>query len=317
MSNQFTCSSDDEQSHRYDNGIRRLHKRRMHNEVERRCKDKINSWILKIGELLPDRDSKRQSKNGILEKAVEYIDYLQKANEKLLMDKCTDVQVEEIRQMKKQVKELREQNSSYVKLLNAAAIPLNSTPEEVWSQRPGKYSNKFTPEEASALIDVFQKKKSLNGSLKHNAKVNSSVGQNSTNKAQRVENGALNNSSSASDVETMIMSIPQRNLNVECAGDSESDQLEDDDCSRMALNITSNPPESALPKTGFNSSLNSSVQNSVGVTQSQSSNTKNSDICRQNLSFISVKSTTTQQCSTLASVTNRTISGVTGNFSCN
>ncbi|XP_076372592.1 uncharacterized protein LOC143257579 isoform X2 [Tachypleus tridentatus] len=300
MSNQFTCSSDDEQSHRYDNGIRRLHKRRMHNEVERRRKDKINSWILKIGELLPDRDSKRQSKNGILEKAVEYIDYLQKANEKLLMDKCTDVQVEEMRQMKKQVKELREQNSSYIKLLNAAAIPLNSTPEEVWSQRPGKYSNKFTPGEACALIDEFKKKKSLNGLLKHNAKVNLSVGQNSTNKVQRVANGSLNNSSSASDVETMIMSIPQRNLNIECTGDSESDHLEVDDCSRIALNVTSNPLENALPKTRFNSSVSSSVQNSVGITQLH---TKNSDIGRQNLSFISAKSTTSQQCSTLASVT--------------
>ena len=59
-------------------------RRATHNEVERRRRDKINHWIMKLGSMipadgLPDSINERpnviegQSKGGILSKACEYI----------------------------------------------------------------------------------------------------------------------------------------------------------------------------------------------------------------------------------------------------
>ncbi|KAG0432434.1 hypothetical protein HPB47_020844 [Ixodes persulcatus] len=69
------------------------HKRKeTHNVVERRRKDKINVNILRLGDLLPDKDPKKQSKNGILERASDYIVYLKDLNEKLVMEKASDME---------------------------------------------------------------------------------------------------------------------------------------------------------------------------------------------------------------------------------
>ena len=71
-------------------------RRATHNEVERRRRDKINSWIMKLGSIIPDTcDSSPHSKHpvdglskgGILAAACEYIGELKEANENLTKHK--------------------------------------------------------------------------------------------------------------------------------------------------------------------------------------------------------------------------------------
>lgn len=149
-------SSDDEIRSSNGNATGQDRRRRVHNEVERRRKDKINSWILRIGELLPDKNRKKQCINEILEQAVVYISYLKDSNDKLLQEKCSEVQVEELRRMNKRIKELEEQNTQCLRLLQAAGITCTSCPEEFCDQKSGKYSNKITSEQASALLTQFE-----------------------------------------------------------------------------------------------------------------------------------------------------------------
>lgn len=67
-------------------------RRATHNEVERRRRDKINHWIMKLGNIIPADGStteignsgrlsiaaiEGQSKGGILSKACEYVQMLQ------------------------------------------------------------------------------------------------------------------------------------------------------------------------------------------------------------------------------------------------
>merc|ERR1712227_1041616 len=61
--------------------IKDIARRQQHNEVERRRRDKINTWINKISRVVPDcsddHTKQGQSKGGILAKAYEYIQELQ------------------------------------------------------------------------------------------------------------------------------------------------------------------------------------------------------------------------------------------------
>nr|CAD7586984.1 unnamed protein product [Timema genevievae] len=68
-------------------------RRATHNEVERRRRDKINNWILKLSKIIPDCTAESaktaqvsfegQSKGGILAKACEYIMELRSSNQRL------------------------------------------------------------------------------------------------------------------------------------------------------------------------------------------------------------------------------------------
>ncbi|KAL3169568.1 hypothetical protein MRX96_045353 [Rhipicephalus microplus] len=134
-------------------GSRSSHKRKeVHNEVERRRKDKINIGILRLGDLLPDKDPRKQSKNGILERASEYITYLKDLNEKLVMDKVTNMEATVFASLRKQIRELEELNANYARLLTTAGIPLTSGPEEIWDHKPKKYSLKHLPDKQRALL---------------------------------------------------------------------------------------------------------------------------------------------------------------------
>ncbi|XP_054719325.1 basic helix-loop-helix domain-containing protein USF3-like [Uloborus diversus] len=113
-------------------------KRQVHNEVERRRKDKINGWISKIAELLPIHEWQKQSKISILEHTVDYIKLLTSEKEKLLSDNCLEVQVEEIKKLKKDLEMVKEQNTAYEKLLHQANISLSSLPKKTL-----KYSDEF------------------------------------------------------------------------------------------------------------------------------------------------------------------------------
>ncbi|XP_073980953.1 upstream stimulatory factor 1-like [Rhodnius prolixus] len=66
-------------------------RRATHNEVERRRRDKINSWIVKLGKIIPEckQESVKgsfesQSKGGILAKACDYITELRESNQRLM-----------------------------------------------------------------------------------------------------------------------------------------------------------------------------------------------------------------------------------------
>ncbi|XP_045773766.1 upstream stimulatory factor 2 isoform X2 [Maniola jurtina] len=89
-------------------------RRATHNEVERRRRDKINSWIGKLAALIPHSglpDS--ASKGGILAKACDHITELtekQKKLEKLEVD--NDKLVLEILRLNKELTELRNENTS-------------------------------------------------------------------------------------------------------------------------------------------------------------------------------------------------------------
>ncbi|KAG8227799.1 hypothetical protein J437_LFUL006213 [Ladona fulva] len=62
-------------------------RRATHNEVERRRRDKINNWIVKLSKIIPecapDHAKQGQSKGGILAKACEYIMELRSSNQRL------------------------------------------------------------------------------------------------------------------------------------------------------------------------------------------------------------------------------------------
>merc|ERR1712059_228414 len=62
-------------------------RRATHNEVERRRRDKINTWIMKLAGVVPDcqMDQTKQgtSKGGVLSKALDFIVKLRSQNERM------------------------------------------------------------------------------------------------------------------------------------------------------------------------------------------------------------------------------------------
>ncbi|CAN8007008.1 unnamed protein product [Ixodes hexagonus] len=145
------------------------HKRKeSHNVVERRRKDKINIGILRLGDLLPDKDPKKQSKIGVLERASDYIVYLKDLNEKLVMDKASDMEATVFAGLRKQIRELEDLNANYARLLTAAGIPLTGGPEEIWDHKPRKYSVKHSPEKQRALLACTEVKTALQSCQHHN-----------------------------------------------------------------------------------------------------------------------------------------------------
>ena len=62
-------------------------RRKQHNEVERRRRDKINTWIARLAKIVPecsDEAKSSQSKGGILAKAHQHILNLQRDNQELV-----------------------------------------------------------------------------------------------------------------------------------------------------------------------------------------------------------------------------------------
>jgi len=86
-----------------------------HNEVERRRRDKINNWILKLGKIMPSDSTQndtgktsQQSKGGILAKACDYITDMRTANQRL---------AEALRQSEHHVEQLEAENAALRKEL--------------------------------------------------------------------------------------------------------------------------------------------------------------------------------------------------------
>ncbi|XP_026330924.1 upstream stimulatory factor 2 [Hyposmocoma kahamanoa] len=89
-------------------------RRATHNEVERRRRDKINSWITKLAAMVPNSGlPDTASKGGILAKACDHIAELtekQKRLEKLEVD--NEKHVLEILRLNQEIAELRKENSA-------------------------------------------------------------------------------------------------------------------------------------------------------------------------------------------------------------
>lgn len=93
-----------------------------HNEVERRRRDKINNWILKLGKIMPDSvhgdtgKGGQQSKGGILSKACDYITDIRTANQRL---------AEALRQSENHVEELQAENAALRKEIERLHLASN------------------------------------------------------------------------------------------------------------------------------------------------------------------------------------------------
>jgi len=86
----FALESNSSQNQKED---RQGTRRATHNEVERRRRDNINNWIMKLGKLIPNLEGSpdsssggkhTQSKGGILAKACEYLSETRNTNQRLV-----------------------------------------------------------------------------------------------------------------------------------------------------------------------------------------------------------------------------------------
>lgn len=114
-------------------------RRATHNEVERRRRDKINHWIMKLGKIIPDLNSdlgkgsgtfEGQSKGGILAKACEYIVELRNTNTKIgecLKD--NEQLANDFEELKQQNEELQRDNNILKTLIiqNGLVLPKELT----------------------------------------------------------------------------------------------------------------------------------------------------------------------------------------------
>lgn len=108
-------------------GIAQQNRRRIvHNEVEKRRKDKITNWIKKLGDLIPRHRVLKQSKNYVLESACEYIKELREMSSQYGPLKSSKQKLEqEVAELRNKVNKLEEENKRLSQLIhqNKVAIP--------------------------------------------------------------------------------------------------------------------------------------------------------------------------------------------------
>jgi len=97
-------------------------KRSKHNEIERKRRDKINNWIIKLSKIVPDcqdeSTKQSQSKGVILSKACDYITDLSKSNNKLANAHEENIRLKkELTEIKKEKNELSKENERLKNLL--------------------------------------------------------------------------------------------------------------------------------------------------------------------------------------------------------
>lgn len=99
-------------------------RRATHNEVERRRRDNINNWIMKLSKLLPDcgnsgdsgvggsQGKTSQSKGGILAKACEFLADMRNINQRLADSlKHTEEANQENERLSSQIEQLQQENA--------------------------------------------------------------------------------------------------------------------------------------------------------------------------------------------------------------
>jgi len=116
--------------------IKDIARRQQHNEVERRRRDKINTWINKISRVVPDcsddHTKQGQSKGGILAKAYEHIlDLQQKCG--LTEQHYNKEDVEELlnerNQLKNEVDKLRLENEQLRRAIEDNGMTISREPD--------------------------------------------------------------------------------------------------------------------------------------------------------------------------------------------
>lgn len=117
--------------------IRDEKKKESHKEVERRRRDKINNWILKLGELIPSDDvtqdknvdsSGLRSKSGILAKACDYIVELRSLNGNLeRYMKANEQLVSKLEKLSEQNTELKYENGVLKNMLVENGLLIDSS----------------------------------------------------------------------------------------------------------------------------------------------------------------------------------------------
>jgi len=120
-------------------------RRATHNEVERRRRDNINNWIMKLSKLIPDCNNgtpdtsavassagkQSQSKGGILAKACEYLAEMRTTNQRLVdsIKQAEEVSAQNER-LSAQVEQLQEENAVLKQQLqNHGILPQTSGPD--------------------------------------------------------------------------------------------------------------------------------------------------------------------------------------------
>jgi len=123
-------------------------RRATHNEVERRRRDNINNWIMKLSKLIPDCNTgsggaggdtgvgaaagkQSQSKGGILAKACEYLAEMRTTNQRLVdsIKQAEEVSAQNER-LSAQVEQLQEENAVLKQQLqNHGILPQTSGPD--------------------------------------------------------------------------------------------------------------------------------------------------------------------------------------------
>ncbi|XP_054160888.1 upstream stimulatory factor 1-like isoform X2 [Oppia nitens] len=105
-------------------------RRATHNEVERRRRDKINNWIIKLSKVVPDcqqdHTKQGQSKGGILAKATEYIQDLCAENARLNeVLKENEILSNELDAIRQQFVDTKNENRRLKALLQKYSIPID------------------------------------------------------------------------------------------------------------------------------------------------------------------------------------------------
>ncbi|XP_068731894.1 upstream stimulatory factor 1-like isoform X2 [Montipora capricornis] len=108
-------------------------RRATHNEVERRRRDKINTWINKLAKVVPEcvqeQSKAGQSKGGILSKTVDYINELKLHNARMVETiKDTERLTIDTELLRQQVEELRQENALLRAQLQQHGIELAAGP---------------------------------------------------------------------------------------------------------------------------------------------------------------------------------------------
>lgn len=120
-------------------------RRIIHNNAERKRKEKINKWIVRLCSLVPECNGKL-SKNCILEKTVNFIEQLKQ--EKQLPDDVQALKTEVIK-LTKNLESLSSENAHYLALLKEA----QQLSKGAWSLNMSIHRNK-TEKTSSGKVSV-------------------------------------------------------------------------------------------------------------------------------------------------------------------
>jgi len=156
------------------------HRRKQHNEVERRRRDKINAWIMRLAKIVPecneDHTKQGQSKGGILHKTYDYIQQVTKENEDLVkklnmggygglshtgddVNSRLAILEKENRILKTELRHAREDRDDIINQLKAQGIGLTMRPaeeDEYEQQDQNQHSEHVMTQNGDGIVVIGQ-----------------------------------------------------------------------------------------------------------------------------------------------------------------